>query len=226
MGDDTVSFVVPTYREADGIAEHLRYHLDRFDVRDLVVVDGGSPDHTVRLVREFGDPVRLLQVSPAGRARQLHQGIRAAGGDWILMLHADTYLPEDFALDSIVTGEGRWGWFDCRLDAEGLTYRIIERGISFRSALFSSPTGDQALWVHRDLLEAAGGIPRLPLMEDVELVRRLRRREPGRRFRHPVTTSARRWRENGAWRTILLMWGLKLAYYAGVPPRRLKRWYT
>lgn len=226
MGDETVSFVVPAYREAGGIAEHLRYHLDRFDVRDLVVVDGGSADGTVRIVREFGDPVRLLQVSPGGRARQLRHGVRAAEGDWILMLHADTYLPEGFDPGSIVTGEGRWGWFDCRLDADGLIYRIIERGMTLRSALFSSPTGDQALWVHRDLLEAAGGIPRLPLMEDVELVRRLRRREPGRRFSRPVTTSARRWRENGVWRTILLMWGLKLAYHAGVPPRHLKRWYA
>lgn len=226
MSPESVSLVVPTFREAEGLADHLLFHLEHFDVRDLVVVDGTSPDGTANVARRFGPPVRVLQVSPGGRARQLRHGVRAARGDWILMLHADTRLPPDFELESIPKGRRQWGWFDCRLDGGGLIYRLLERGISLRSALFSSPTGDQAIWVHRDLLEAVGGVPRLPIMEDVELARRLRRREAGRRNRTPVSTSARRWREQGVWRTILLMWGLKLAYYAGVSPERLKRWYA
>lgn len=226
MSPESVSLVVPTFREAERLADHLGFHLEHFDVRDLVVVDGTSPDGTADVARRLGPPVRVLQVSPAGRGRQLRHGIRAARGDWILMLHADTRLPPDFELVSIAEGRRRWGWFDCRLDAEGIVYRLLERVISLRSALFSSPTGDQAIWVHRDLLEAVGGIPRMPLMEDVELVRRLRRRQAGRRNRTPVVTSARRWREHGVWRTILLMWGLKLAYYSGVSPQRLKRWYA
>lgn len=222
---DTIGFVVPTYEEADGIRDHLEYHESRFEPRELVVVDGGSTDGTRREVDRADAETTTIQLSPGNRARQLAEGVRVSNADILLLLHADTYLPEDFSLDRLRETEARWGWFDCRMNADALRYRLLEFLISHRSGYFHSPTGDQAIWVYRDLLEEAGGIPRLPLMEDVALSRRLRNRENGRRIRRPVITSPRRWEENGFLGTVLTMWGLKVAYYLGVPPSQLARIY-
>ncbi len=221
----TISLIVPVLNEVDTIREHLSYHRDQFDFDEIVVVDGGSTDGTRGVVRAADRGIQLEVCNRPGRARQLTRGSRESRGEIILMLHADTRLPGGFHLDTIRRAERSWGWFDCRLDEDRWFNRLIGRAISLRSALFSSPTGDQAIWVRRSLLGEAGGIPDQPLMEDVELVRRLRRLEPGRRIRTPVTTSARRWKQRGIVRTILTMWGLRCAYSLGVSPARLHRVY-
>jgi rSAM/selenodomain-associated transferase 2 len=222
---ETIAFVVPTYDEADRIHEHLDYHARRFDPDELIVVDGGSTDGTRRELRRSNAEVTTIQLSPGNRARQCAEGVRVSDSEVLLFLHADTYLPENFTLDQLRQVDARWGWFDCRMDAEALRYRLLELLISQRSGFFQSPTGDQAIWVYRDLLGEIGGIPRLPLMEDVALSRRLRNREEGHRFRQPVTTSPRRWEENGFLGTVLTMWGLKVAYYLGASPSKLARIY-
>lgn len=222
---ERIAFVVPTYNEETRIRDHLEYHATHFDADELVVVDGGSTDATREEVDRANAGATTVQLSPGNRARQLNEGVRVSDSGILLFLHADTYLPEEFSLDRIRDAETRWGWFDCRMDDDALHYRLLGSLISHRSGLFQSPTGDQAVWVYRSLLEEIGGVPRLPLMEDVALSRRLREQEEGRRFRRPVTTSSRRWREHGFLRTVLTMWGLKVAYYLGVSPAKLARIY-
>lgn len=225
MSVPTFSMIVPTLNEGPHIREHIQYHLDQFDFGEVVVVDGGSRDRTLDEVRGLDPRLTLIRSSPPGRGKQLREGVRVSRGEWLILLHADTRLPASFTLDQIDRGPHRWGWFDCRLDATGWQFSMVSRAISWRSALFSSPTGDQALFMHRSLLERAGGIPDQPLMEDVELVRKLRSLESGRRVTSPVLTSARRWKRDGVFRTILRMWITKLFYYIGVPPGVLERWY-
>jgi rSAM/selenodomain-associated transferase 2 len=192
----------------------------------VILVDGGSDDLTTQVAARFSD-VRLL-TSPRGRARQMNAGAHASRGDVLLFLHADTWLP-DGALgavtavleDSRVVG----GRFDVRFDSPRAVFRMIAFFMNLRSRMSGISTGDQAIFVRRHVFEAMGGYPDLPLMEDVELSRRLKRRGrlaalPGR-----VTTSSRKWEREGALRTMVLMWVLRLLYMAGVPPARLHRWY-
>jgi rSAM/selenodomain-associated transferase 2 len=192
----------------------------------VILVDGGSDDLTTQVAARFSD-VRLL-TSPRGRARQMNAGAHASRGDVLLFLHADTWLP-DGALgavtavleDSRVVG----GRFDVRFDSPRAVFRMIAFFMNLRSRMSGISTGDQAIFVRRHVFEAMGGYPDLPLMEDVELSRRLKRR--GRLAALPgcVTTSSRKWEREGALRTMVLMWVLRLLYMAGVPPARLHRWY-
>jgi len=192
----------------------------------VILVDGGSDDLTTQVAARFSD-VRLL-TSPRGRARQMNAGARASRGDVLLFLHADTWLP-DGALgavtavleDSRVVG----GRFDVRFDSPRAAFRMIAFFMNLRSRMSGISTGDQAIFVRRHVFEAMGGYPDLPLMEDVELSRRLKRRGRLAALRWRVTTSSRKWEREGALRTMALMWALRLLYMAGVPPARLHRWY-
>src|SRR2546425_611229 len=166
--------------------------------------------------------------APRGRARQMNAGAAAARGDVLLFLHADTRLPAGYAqavagalADPAVVG----GRFDVRLDAAGLAYRAIGRLISLRSRLTRVATGDQAIFVRRAVFERLGGYPLVPLMEDVALSRAMKRVGRVACLSETVTTSARRWQRHGVARTVLVMWALRAAYYAGVPPARLARVY-
>ena len=192
----------------------------------MILVDGGSDDLTTQVAARFSD-VRLL-TSPRGRACQMNAGARASRGDVLLFLHADTWLP-DGALgavtavleDSRVVG----GRFDVRFDSPRAVFRMIAFFMNLRSRMSGISTGDQAIFVRRHVFEAMGGYPDLPLMEDVELSRRLKRRGRLAALRWRVTTSSRKWEREGALRTMALMWALRLLYMAGVPPARLHRWY-
>lgn len=225
MNPESVGLIIPTLNESGTIRDHLQYHDDNFSFDSVTVIDGGSKDGTVEEIHESGLADRCIQLSPGYRARQLSEGVRVTGTDYLLFLHADTYLPDSFQVRRIPETPSEWGWFDCHLDASGWIYETIGFFISLRSALFSSPTGDQAIWVNRDLLQKVGGIPDQPLMEDVELSRRLRNETPGYRIEDPVTTSSRRWEATGPIKTILTMWGLKVGYFAGVAPETLERIY-
>src|SRR5437867_3143174 len=163
-----------------------------------------------------------------GRAQQMNAGAAAARGEVLLFLHADTRLPAGYAqavagalADPAVVG----GRFDVRLDAAGLVYQALGRLISLRSRLTRVATGDQAIFVRRVVFERLGGYPLVPLMEDVALSRAMKRAGRVACLSETVTTSARRWQRHGVARTVLLMWALRAAYYAGVPPARLARVY-
>ncbi len=220
-----VSVIIPTLNEAPGIARTL-CRVRQAGECEILVVDGGSDDGTPELARPLADRVLL---SERGRARQMNAGARAATGDVVLFLHADTVLPAAFPAllarslrDPRVVG----GRFDVRLDAAGWPFRMIETLMNIRSRWTKIATGDQAIFVRREVFLALGGYPEIPLMEDVELSRRLKRVGELACLRACVTTSARRWQRNGIVRTIILMWTLRLGYFLGVPAEQLKTFYA
>jgi rSAM/selenodomain-associated transferase 2 len=192
----------------------------------VILVDGGSDDATIQVAARFS-AVRLL-ASPRGRARQMNAGARAARGDILLFLHADTRLPEgglgavSAALDDARVVGGR---FDVRFDSPRPVLRMIAFFMNLRSRASGISTGDQAIFVRREVFETMGGYPDMPLMEDIELSRRLKRRGRLAALPSRVTTSARKWEREGALRTMALMWALRFLYMVGVSPARLHRWY-
>lgn len=231
--DPSISIIVPVLNEA-GQLESLCASIDRWHARDLIIVDGGSADHTATLLqRRFDarDDVRVL-VSAMGRAEQMQCGARVARHAWLLFVHADTQLPREYVA-AIATAEQRecgWGRFDVRFKPTGtridLAMRIIAFFINVRSRLTRIATGDQAIFVRADLFAQLGGFAQQTLMEDIELCKRLKRHAPCLASRLQVTTSPRRWQERGVIRTVLLMWVLRFGYYVGVSPERLARLYV
>ena len=219
-----LSIVIPALDEAGVIADTLEA-LAPLVARgaDIVVVDGGSRDATARIARERG--ARVLD-SARGRARQMNAGAAVATGDALLFLHADTRLPPnaDRSVQAALTGHP-WGRFDIRIEGPARMLVLVGALMNLRSRLTGIATGDQAMFMRREVFLAAGGFPEQPLMEDIELSRRLRRAGWPACLRERATTSGRRWIEHGVWRTILLMWRLRLAYFLGASPERLRARY-
>lgn len=221
-----LSIVIPVLDEADNLAVLLPDLQAREPEAEVVVVDGGSADSTRAVVARH--PAARLIDAPRGRARQMNAGARAATGDVLLFLHADTWLPEGAGIaierglvDPRVVG----GRFDVRFDSPRAVFRMIAWFMNHRSRWTGISTGDQAIFVRRDDFHALGGYPDIPLMEDVALTRRLKRRGRLAALHARVTTSARKWQRDGAARTIVLMWALRFLYTCGVSPARLHRWY-
>jgi rSAM/selenodomain-associated transferase 2 len=221
-----LAIIVPALREAANLARLLPALRAAAPGAEIIVADAGSDDGT----REVAARVAGVTVLTCerGRARQMNAGARAAHGDTLLFLHADTVLPDGFeasitralAEPGVVAGR-----FDVRLDNPRWPFRMIASLMNLRSRWSGISTGDQALFVRRDVFEALGGFPDIPLMEDIELTRRLKRRGRQAALRERVTTSARKWEREGVARTIGLMWTLRLLYACGVSPARLHRWY-
>ena len=198
---------------------------------EVVVADGGSRDGTPALAAPWADAV---VASPRGRALQMNAGVRQASGDALLFLHADTALPDDAAALVMAAlrddpGQPRrtaaWGRFDVRITGRPRLLGLVARLMNARSRLSGIATGDQAIFMTRAAFDAVGGFPEQPLMEDIEISRRLRRLGAPVCLRARVTTSGRRWETRGIWRTIVLMWRLRLLYAVGVAPERLARSY-
>ncbi len=222
----SLSIVIPVLD--DGVA--LAALLDdlralRIDRDAVTVVDGGSRDGSAEIAESRG--IRVLHAR-RGRASQLAAGVAASAGTWVWMVHADTRLsaPAWEALQWVLADAASlWGRFDIRLDGSELALRGVERLMNLRSRLSGICTGDQGLFVRRDVLELVGGVPRLALMEDIELCKRLRRLARPRCIATPLRTSARRWQTHGVTRTILTMWWLRLRYFLGESPDALVRSY-
>jgi len=187
---------------------------------ELVVVDGGSTDETWAVAAAHADVVML---APRGRGAQMNAGAAGTRAEVVLFLHADTSLPPDAdrLIASALAGGRHWGRFDLRIAAAHRLLRPTERLINLRARLTGIATGDQAIFVRRELFERVGGFADLPLMEDVELTSRLSRIEPPAHIATPVLTSARRWLAGGVLRIILLMWRLRLQYFLGADPQQL-----
>ena len=191
-----------------------------------MVVDGGSRDGTLEVARRVPGVAALASVR--GRAIQMNAGARAAQGHILLFLHADTRLP-DGALEAVqgaladpaVVG----GRFDVRFDSPRPVLSMIAFFMNLRSRRSGISTGDQTIFVRRDVFESLGGYAEIPLMEDVELTRRLKHRGRVVPLHSRVTTAARKWQREGALRTMVLMWALRFLYMWGVAPARLHRWY-
>jgi rSAM/selenodomain-associated transferase 2/rSAM/selenodomain-associated transferase 1 len=220
-----ISIIIPVRDEAETIVQALASTEDAEYVVERLVVDGGSHDGTVQKARACGAQVL---VSPCGRARQMNAGARAATGDTFLFLHADTCLPHGFEhhVRQILGRPGTVaGAFRLRFDGKSPALRLIELLANVRSTSRAMPYGDQAIFLQADRFNRAGGFPEMPLMEDFELMRRLRRQ--GRIEIAPVAavTSARRYEQKGALRTAMLNKMIILAYVMGVSPDRLAHWY-
>jgi rSAM/selenodomain-associated transferase 2 len=226
MTPPRISIIIPALNEAEGIAETLAALAPlRTRGHQVIVADGGSTDGTAELARPLAD---VVVHAPRGRALQQNAGAAAADGDVLLFLHADTRLPADadrLVLDRLAAGGAGWGRFDVRLSGRAPMLRVVERMISLRSRATGIATGDQALFIRREWWERAGGFPPIPLMEDVALSTTLRRRGRPLCLRAAVTTSSRRWEQRGVWRTILLMWRLRMEYALGADPERLAARY-
>jgi rSAM/selenodomain-associated transferase 2 len=221
-----LSIVVPTLDEAAGLAAHLGA-LQPLRARgcEVVVVDGGSRDGTPEIARPLADAV---VSAPRGRGAQLNAGVRAARGDLLVFLHADTLLPAGAveAVRAALAGGARgWGRFDVEISGRHPLLRVVARLMSWRSRLTGIATGDQAMFVRRDRFDAAGGFSEIPLMEDVALSAALRRASRPACLRLRVVTSGRRWESRGVVRTILLMWWLRLRFWLGAEPSALARRY-
>ena len=221
-----LSVIIPVLNEAAHIEATLRALLPlRATGAELVVVDGGSTDDTVCLAAPLAD--RLVRAE-RGRANQMNAGAAESCGEILLFLHADTLLP-DKAGDSILNGLAAsrrvWGRFDVRIAGRPAMLKLIALLMNLRSRLTGIATGDQAIFVKREVFFAVGGFPAQPLMEDIELSRRLKWRSAPLCLHTRVTTSGRRWETHGICRTILLMWSLRLRYWLGTPAEQLAKAY-
>ena len=224
-----ISVIVPLYNEGEQVND-LVDHLRRLDgLSEVVLVDASDEAASNTVVDELrrriaNDPlVTLVRCARPGRAAQMNIGAAHCNGAVLLFLHCDTRLPPSAAQQIAARIEGAhvWGWFDLRLDADATTYRLLERMINLRARVGRIATGDQALFVTRRVFAHQRGFAEIPLMEDVELSRRLKRLGAPAVIAQPVLSSARRWQKNGMWRTIFLMWKLRLLYWFGVNPERL-----
>ncbi len=223
---EPLSIVVPVLEEAGGIVPLLE-RLAPFRSRgvEVLVADGGSVDGTPELAAPLAD--RVVRARP-GRARQMNAGARAARGGVLLFLHADTVLPAEadrLVLDGLAATGRAWGRFDVRLSGTAPALRMVETLMNLRSRWTGIATGDQAIFVRRDVFEQVGGYPDMPLMEDVALSAALRRVSPPLCLRERVVTSSRRWETRGIARTIVEMWRLRAAFALGASPWRLARAY-
>ena len=223
-----ISIVIPAIDEAFTINEtvsglkSLRFAC----APEIVVVDGRSDRSTVGAILEK-DVIRLM--SAKGRSVQMNAGARVCTGDVLLFLHADTLLPEDAPVlieKAVVKDGAKAGAFDLGIRSEKSGYRLIEKMVWLRTRLTRIPYGDQAIFVERKFFERLGGYAPIVLMEDVELMRRIKRR--GERIAiipRKTRTSARRWEKEGIVFCTLRNWLLASLYYAGVSPERLSRFY-
>lgn len=222
MTNDRLCIIVPVLNEAAELAARLQA-LRVFRQRGalLVVVDGGSSDATLEIARAHAD---LALQAPRGRAAQMNAGAAACPhAPLLLFLHADTVLPEqaDQQVQAACAEPMAWGRFDVRIASPRPLLRLVARMMNLRSRLSGIATGDQAIFIRRELFDRTGGFPDLPLMEDIALCKQLKRWSRPLCLRATVETSARRWEKHGVWRTILLMWRLRAAYFFGADPAQL-----
>ncbi|MBD2354399.1 TIGR04283 family arsenosugar biosynthesis glycosyltransferase [Tolypothrix sp. FACHB-123] len=219
-----ISIVIPTFNEAGNIQDAIASTQPSTNI-EIIVVDGGSQDDTVAIAQSLG--VKVILSSP-GRAVQMNAGAVAASGDILLFLHADTRLPAGFdalirtALQQPGTVAGA---FNLRIDASGWGLRLVELGVKVRSQFWQMPYGDQAIFITKDIFNKIGCFPELPIMEDFELIRRLRCIGKITFIKASVITSARRWLRKGIFKTTLINQIVIIAYLLGISPERIRSWY-
>jgi rSAM/selenodomain-associated transferase 2 len=221
---DIISVIIPALNEADNISRALSSACQRKNV-EVIVVDGGSSDGTIEMAESMG--AKVLHGAPP-RGRQMNAGAMTANGAILLFLHADTALPDRFeeSIRSTLAIPGvAAGAFELKIDSSNAGLRAIERVANFRSRRMSMPYGDQAIFIRADVFRGIKGFPDIPIMEDFELMRRLRRITRVKILSESVRTSARRWERLGIIRTTVLNQLMIVGYCLGVAPARLARWY-
>ncbi len=221
-----LSFIVPVLNEADGIEQFLVSLRACCEQRcEIIVVDGGSSDATATLAAPYCDQVI---VSDTVRAAHLNAGARLGSGALLCFVHADTSLPpaaDQFIRAALGDDVRKWGRFDVRLSGNHPLLRVVERMMNWRSRLTGIATGDQAIFMTRDLYHSVGGFPDIALMEDIAMSRKLKSLGAPVCLSQRLITSSRRWEKKGVLRTVLLMWKLRALYFLGADPRRLAQRY-
>lgn len=227
----TLSIIMPTLNEAATIESVLSLALSSVRAlglaNELVVVDGASTDDTATLAATLADRVVQVPQDQRGRARQMNAGAAVANGDYLLFLHADTELSNQAAeeLKSAMDKRVIWGRFDVRITGQSFMLGMVACLMNWRSRVTGIATGDQAMFVRRDVFEYIGGFADQPLMEDIELSKSVRKLAHPTCLKGPVITSGRRWDERGALKTIILMWQLRWRYWRGASAEQLAKAY-
>jgi len=222
-GLPALSVIIPALNESAQIAATLDSVLCGTGI-EVIIVDGGSRDDTAQIARAYG--ITVLQSAP-GRASQMNYGARAASGNTLLFLHADSRLPPDYLenVERVLTRHDVVaGAFRLRIDSPRMSLRLVEYFINLRSRLLQMPYGDQALFMKTEIFHAMGGFPAFPVMEDFEFVRRLRKKGHIGIADAPCETSARRWDTQGVFRTTALNQISVIGYLMGASPERIARW--
>jgi rSAM/selenodomain-associated transferase 2 len=222
----SLSIIVPVLNDAEAL-RGASAQLEELRARgvQIIIVDGGSTDDSKRVAETCAD---LLLEAPRGRGAQMNAGAKQATGEIVLFLHADTHLPRDAdrLLEGALADPSRvWGRFDVRIVPATPLLALVAWSMNLRSRLTGIVTGDQAIFVRRSAFDSIGRFSDIPLMEDIELSKRLKRRGPPICIRGKVSTPARRWKERGVARTIVLMWYLRFAYFLGTDTHVLARRY-
>lgn len=221
-----ISIIIPTYNEAASITDTVKHVVTHAgnENYEIIIADGGSNDETVSLAESLGCSV---VKSSKGRGNQLNAGAAAAQGQTLLFLHADTLLPGNFIclINNAISRGYVWGRFDVTLSGKQPLLRIIEKMISLRSKLTGIATGDQAIFIDKAVFNRLSGFKNIPLMEDIEISRRLKRIKRPACLTERVITSSRRWEQHGIVKTVLQMWLLRFLYFIGVSPAVLHKLY-
>ncbi|MGV6825804.1 MAG: TIGR04283 family arsenosugar biosynthesis glycosyltransferase [bacterium] len=226
MDSVALSIIIPCLNDATDLQQLLtQLQVVRSSAVEIIVVDGGSDDDSEQIAHGLADRVLLTS---RGRARQMSAGADKARGKVFWFVHADSsFSPVDLAVtvEKLVRLKHGWGRLIVRLSGQKPTFRVIERFMEWRSRLTGMVTGDQAMFVTRGLFERRGGFPDMPLMEDIAISKTLKRETRPQVLPQTVTTSSRRWESQGVFKTIFLMWRLRLAYFMGTSPEMLVRQY-
>lgn len=223
-----LSIIIPVLNEGQGINATLNRILDHnVDAgTEIIVVDGDQAGSTIKYVDN--DSV-VCSISVPGRGCQMNHGAGLASGRTLLFLHCDTILPDDGIeeIKGLMKGPDiQAGAFDLAIDGQGFVFRMIEKISSLRSRLTRIPYGDQAIFVDHNFFLEIGAYDEVPIMEDVALMRKIKKRGAQIGFlKSSVTTSARRWKKEGVFFCTLRNWMILTLYYLGVSPERLVRYY-
>mgnify|MGYP003632041394 FL=1 len=222
----SISIIVPMLNESSQLPDLLEHIIEYKKAGcDVILVDGGSSDQSAEQAEALGFTVLR---SEKGRAIQMNTGAKSASSDILLFLHADTRLPEK--ADQIIERafedkNAQWGRFDITITGQAFMLKVVAWFMNHRSRLSSIVTGDQAVFIRRDLFEELGYFPVQALMEDIEFSKRLKGTCKPIALREKVHTSGRRWEQKGIWRTIFLMWSLRFAYWRGASAAELASKY-
>ena len=219
-----ISIIIPVLNEALAISTVIERLGDASDI-EIIVLDGGSEDETVNIAKSFS--IKVICTTP-GRASQMNAGAAMATGDILLFLHGDTILPTNF--DTLIReilqdSQVIAGAFELRIDSQRRGVRLIERMVNLRSHFLSMPYGDQGIFLKTAVFHDIGGFPNLPIMEDFELIRCLRKEGKIAIIPAPVITSGRRWEKLGVVKTTLINQLIVAGYFLGIPPADLVGWY-
>lgn len=218
-----IAVIVPTLNEEASIGITLQ-DLRSLGGVEIIVSDGGSTDSTLAIAERLAT---ILKSKP-GRGTQMNAGAKTASGEILLFLHADTVLPggwKEKLLSTMSDENVVAGAFSLSIDSGRLSHKIISSTANLRSRLTKIPYGDQGIFVRRDVFEKIGGFKEIQIMEDVDLMRRLKKVGKVVLLKYKVKTSARRWEREGIVYTTIRNWLLLILYYLGVSPEKLNRFY-